>query len=244
MKKIWLLSSFCIISFMLTGCRETEIQNPTENDCKEEKCEITIDEPTNTETIKNLTAFGTEPFWDISISGNEAIFFEMGMEDYENKKPFPITIKNDNGNYHFFNTELEGKFEEKDCVEGGKWDTHYYTVEINYKGQKFQGCGDDERGVKFSEDDNYETNNTEIDISDVKEYVEVCKNTIPLEFSSVKENIKYLWTDKGPQGQIYQVKGKMFYEMGGFNYAHNIICEFIIGEPYENAFPTVSEALQ
>lgn len=231
---VWLFG----ISLFLTWCLEWQKQ-PKDG----EESQIIINEPTNTETLKNLTAFGTEPFWDLTISGNEAVFFEMEMEDYENKKTFPITMKIEQGNYHFFNTELEGTFEEKDCVDGGKGDTHYYTVEVKYQGKTFQGCGDDERGVKFSED---EENNeiTGIDISDVQDYVEACKNTIPLEFSSVKDKIQYLWTDQGPQGNIYQVKGKMFYEIGGFNYAHNIVCEFIMGEPYENAFPTVSEALQ
>ena len=79
----------------------------------------------------------------MTISGNEAVFFETSMEEYENKKTFPITMKIDQENYVFFNTELEGSFEKKSCVDGGKGDLHEYTVTLTYQGtKKFEGCGD------------------------------------------------------------------------------------------------------
>jgi hypothetical protein len=52
----------------------------------------------------------------------------MNMEDYENRIEIPITLKVDGDVYYFFWNQIEWTFEEKDCIDWGKWDTHYYTV--------------------------------------------------------------------------------------------------------------------
>ena len=71
MKKMFLSLLFLIWAVLFTGCF-TNIWNQTDQ--------------------IYLSAFWTEPFWDIEISGNVAKFFEMNMLDYENRIQIQVSI--------------------------------------------------------------------------------------------------------------------------------------------------------
>ena len=81
-----------------------------------------------------FSAFWVEPFWDLDLSWNEVTFFEMSMEDYENKISIPVTVKVDGWNYYFQWSNIEWSFVENDCLDWWKGDTHYYTVNVSYAG--------------------------------------------------------------------------------------------------------------
>lgn len=209
------------ISFLLTWCLEKPDQPenlPTHQEKQEEKSEII-----------SLSAFGTEPFWDLTISGNEAVFFEMSMEEYENKKTFPITMRIDQENYVFFNTELEGSFEKKSCVDGGKGDLHEYTVTLTYQGtKKFEGCGD------FGNNDE----NTEFwaDVHEIEPFLQTCQNTIPLEFYDIpgKQFSRGLVKNVGP---FYKVPGVLSFQQQGERKNFDFDCIFDITQDSTDAYP-------
>lgn len=102
---------------------------------------------------QNLTAFWVEPFWDLDISWNQMSFFEMEMQDYENRITVPVVLEAWETGVFMFEAEwITWEFREEDCLDWGKWDIHYYTVEVSYWEKQLLGCWDDERGVKYSED--------------------------------------------------------------------------------------------
>ena len=66
MKKIWLSLSLLICSILLTGCFD-KVENEVIDDCIfPEDC--AVDKPSEYLSDKYLSAFWTEPFWDIEIS--------------------------------------------------------------------------------------------------------------------------------------------------------------------------------
>lgn len=150
MKKIWLFLSLLSCSILLTGCFD-KVENEVIDDCIfPEDC--TVDEP-NDEDLSNkyLTAFWTEPFWDIEISGWIAHF---SSPMYETDVTVPVTIWQEWENYYFSWEELEGEFVLKDCIDWWKWDMHYYTVWVSkFREYYYEWCWDGEEWIKMSDED-------------------------------------------------------------------------------------------
>lgn len=107
----------------------------------------TIDDLQNT----YLTAYGTEPFWDIEISWWIATF---SSPMYETNVVEPITIRQEWENYYFSWEDLEWEFILKDCIDGWKWDMHYYTVWVaKIRDYYYEWCGDWIEWIKMSDED-------------------------------------------------------------------------------------------
>ena len=103
--------------------------------------------------LKNtyLTAYGTEPFWGIEISWWIATF---SSPMYETDVVEPITIRQEWDNYYFSWEELEWEFILKDCIDGWKWDMHYYTVWVaKIRDYYYEWCGDWIEWIKMSDED-------------------------------------------------------------------------------------------
>ena len=111
---------------------------------------------TDNTTIDNLqntylTAYGTEPFWDIEISWWMATF---SSPMYETNVVEPITIRQEWENYYFSWEDLEWEFILKDCIDGWKWDMHYYTVWVaKIRDYYYEWCGDWIEWIKMSDED-------------------------------------------------------------------------------------------
>ena len=107
----------------------------------------------NTLDLQNtyLTAYGTEPFWDIEISWWIAHFASLM---YDTDVTVPVTIRQEWENYYFTWEELEWEFILKDCIDGWKWDMHYYTVWVSkFREYYYEWCGDGEDWIKMSDED-------------------------------------------------------------------------------------------
>jgi len=108
---------------------------------------------TVTDDLQNtyLTAYGTEPFWDIEISWWVAMF---SSPMYETDVTVPVIIWQEWDNYYFSWEELEWEFVLKDCIDGWKWDMHYYTVSVSkFREYTYEWCGDGEDWIKMSDED-------------------------------------------------------------------------------------------
>lgn len=149
MKKIWLLISLLSCSILLAGCFD-KVENEVIDDCIiPEDC--AVDEPIEDLSNKYLTAFWTEPFWDIEISWWIATF---SSPMYETDVVEPITIRQEWDNYYFSWEEIEWEFILKDCIDGWKWDMHYYTVWVaKIRDYYYEWCGDWIEWIKMSDED-------------------------------------------------------------------------------------------
>ena len=141
MKKIWFILSLLICSVSLAWCFAKVEVEPSN------KPEI----PANEYVNKYLTAFGTEPFWDIEISWWIAKF---SSPMYETDVTVPVNIQKEWENYYFSWEELEGEFILKDCIDWWKWDMHYYTVWVaKFREYYYEWCWDEEQWIKMSDED-------------------------------------------------------------------------------------------
>lgn len=164
MKKIWLFLSLLTCSILLTWCF---IKIKTEPNNKPEK-------PINEDlSNKYLTAFWTEPFWDIEIKNWIA---KLSSPLFDTEYEEPVTITKEWDNYYFKWEELEGEFILKDCIDWWKWDMHYYTVWVSkFREYYYEWCGDDEQWIKMSDEDipedyyQYQENEEEIRIQKIVE---------------------------------------------------------------------------
>ena len=111
-----------------------------------------VDEPMEEDlSNKYLTAFWTEPFWNIEISWWIA---EFSSPMYDTNVTVPVNIRQERWNYYFSWEELEGEFIKKDCLDWWKGDLHYYTVWVaKFRDYYYEWCGDDEQGIKLSDED-------------------------------------------------------------------------------------------
>ena len=150
MKKFWLFISLLTFSILLTGCFDKENSEVIDDCIIPEDC--TIDEPTEEDlSNKYLTAFWTEPFWNIEISWWIA---HITSPMYDTNYSVPVNIWKEWENYYFSWEELEGEFIKKDCLDGWKWDLHYYTVWVaKFREYYYEWCGDDEQWIKLSDED-------------------------------------------------------------------------------------------
>lgn len=98
-----------------------------------------------------LVGYWMEPFWDIEISWWIAKF---SSPMYETDVVEPITIRQEWENYYFSGEDLEWEFILKDCIDGWKWDMHYYTVWVaKIRDYYYEWCGDWIEWIKMSDED-------------------------------------------------------------------------------------------
>ena len=98
-----------------------------------------------------LTAYGTEPFRDIEISWWIA---KLSSPMFETEYEESVIIRNEWENYYFSWEELEWEFILKDCIDGWKWDMHYYTVWVaKIRDYYYEWCGDWIEWIKMSDED-------------------------------------------------------------------------------------------
>ena len=144
MKKLWLFVSLLFCGLLLTWCfNDTEVID----DCIiPEDC---IENPDLQQTY--LVGYWMEPFWDIEISWWIATF---SSPMYETDVVEPITIRQEWDNYYFSGEDLEWEFILKDCIDGWKWDMHYYTVWVaKIRDYYYEWCGDWIEWIKMSDED-------------------------------------------------------------------------------------------
>ncbi|PID83852.1 hypothetical protein CSB09_03960 [Candidatus Gracilibacteria bacterium] len=94
--------------------------------------------------------FGTEPFWGISINGDEAEYSEaefihhagvdsgnidVSIHDYLTFTTLPTEIR-------FEGEYLSGKIIKKQCIDDSKGDTHEYEVIVERDEMRVRGCAD------------------------------------------------------------------------------------------------------
>lgn len=155
MKKIWILSTSFLVPLLTLGILRLAWCFDKKNPEVIDDCLIPEDCTDNT-AINDLqdtylTAYGIEPFWDIEISWWIATF---SSPMYETEVVEPITIRQEWGNYFFSWEELEWEFILKDCIDGWKWDMHYYTVWVaKFREYYYEWCWDDEQWIKLSDED-------------------------------------------------------------------------------------------
>ncbi len=71
-------------------------------------------------------AEGMEPFWSMSIRWHEIMRF-----DPENVKEYYVsTLTKDGENIHFEWYNIEWDLTREACIDGGKWDTHEYKIQV------------------------------------------------------------------------------------------------------------------
>ena len=114
MKKIWLFLSLLTCGILLTGCFDKQDPEVIDDCIFPEDCAVS--EPIEEDfSNKYLTAFWTEPFWDIEISWWIAKFSSPMYET--DVVEVPVNIWKEWENYYFSWEELEGEFIKKDCLD-------------------------------------------------------------------------------------------------------------------------------
>lgn len=148
MKKLWFFLPLLLCSVLLSWCINNNVE--VTDDC------IFPEDCADNTAINDLqgiylTAYGTEPFWDIEISWWTATF---SSPMYETDVVEPIIIRQEWENYYFSWEELEWEFILKDCIDGWKWDMHYYTVWVaKIRDYYYEWCGDWIEWIKMSDED-------------------------------------------------------------------------------------------
>lgn len=147
MKKHWLFLLLLICSIFFTWCDKL---SAIIDDC------IFPEDCTDNTAINDLqntylTAYGTEPFRDIEISWWIA---KLSSPMYDTNVEVSVNIWKEWENYYFSWEELEWEFILKDCIDGWKWDMHYYTVWVaKFREYYYEWCGDWIEWIKMSDED-------------------------------------------------------------------------------------------
>lgn len=84
-------------------------------------------------------AAGEEPFWSMSIRWSNIMWIEPEhTEDY-----YISTMKINGDNIHFDWYDIQWDITKEDCVDGGKWDTHDYKINITIEwDMAYMWCAD------------------------------------------------------------------------------------------------------
>lgn len=229
MKKIWFLLLVSIGTVVLTGClRDT---SEIIDDCVlPEDCAVDLEQ--DLEWLV-LTAFGTEPFWDIEISWWIATF---SSPMYDTDIETPVTIWKEGENYYFSGEELEGEFIKEDCIDGGKGDVHYYTVWIaKFRDYYYEGCGDGAEGIKMSDEEYAQTLGINTpDLSNFAEYLKTCERDIVSLLDSTATEVSYARFDELHVGNSYNILGSVMYQLNDTFYQKDTSCIFQLGDVQEN----------
>ena len=172
-----------------------------------------------------LTAYGTEPFWDIEISWWIATF---SSPMYETDVVEPITIRQEWNNYYFSWEELEWEFILKDCIDGWKWDMHYYTVWVaKIRDYYYEWCGDWIEWIKMS-DEEYSQQREEF-MSKFSWNIKSCEQNLEHRLKMVEENatnINYGWYDYVNIWESYKVNWYITYTLGNDYITKDTTCTF------------------
>ena len=114
----------------------------------------------NTNNADYFSAFWTEPYRDLEISGWIA---KLSSPMYDTNYETSVNIRKDWENYYFTWEELEWEFIKNDCIDWWKWDLHYYTVWVaKFREYSYEWCWDINGEIKMT-DEEYEStlwNNT------------------------------------------------------------------------------------
>ena len=224
MKKIWLLISLLTCSILLTGCFD-KVENEVIDDCIfPEDC--TVDEPIDEDlSNKYLTAFWTEPFWDIEISGWIA---KLSSPMFDTEYEEPVTIRQEWENYYFSWEELEGEFILKDCIDDWKGDMHYYTVWIaKFREYYYEWCWDDEEWIKMSDEEREEDFSNFM--AQFSGNIKSCEKNIIDRLQMIEENttdITYGWYDYESLWESYKVNWYVAYSLGDNYITKETTCTF------------------
>ena len=232
MKKYFSLFSLVVLSLMLTWCFKN--QKPA--------MLTEVDATDNKENIF-LTAFWTEPFWDLEVSWWIASL-SSPMYDTDYSEPVRITKVWDN--YYFTWEELEWEFIKKDCVDWWKWDLHYYTVWVaKFRDYYYEGCWDDDEWIKMTDEEyeatlefNDNTISTSVDLSWIEWFIKNCESYSPywLDRSDVVENISYSWKNKQNIWKSYSIWWEIKYFVDWKEYTDNVSCIFNMDEVWDNEY--------
>jgi len=152
MKKFWFsfIPIFILGILWLTWCFDKKNPEIIDDCILPEDC--AANEPIKEDlSEKYLTAFWTEPYWDLEISW---WILKFSSPIHETDLEVPVTIQQEWENYYFTWEEIEGEFIKKDCIDWWKWDLHYYTVWIaKFREYYYEWCWDDEQWIKMSDED-------------------------------------------------------------------------------------------
>jgi len=152
MKKFWFsfIPIFILGILWLTWCFDKKNPEIIDDCILPEDC--AANEPIKEDlSEKYLTAFWTEPYWDLEISW---WILKFSSPIHETDLEVPVTSQQEWENYYFTWEEIEGEFIKKDCIDWWKWDLHYYTVWIaKFREYYYEWCWDDEQWIKMSDED-------------------------------------------------------------------------------------------
>ncbi len=218
MKKHWLFLLLLICSIFFTWCDKL---SAIIDDCLiPEECtdNTTIDDLQDT----YLTAYGTEPFWDIEISWWIATF---SSPMYDTDVVEPITIRQEWKNYYFSWEELEWEFILKDCIDGWKWDMHYYTVWVaKIRDYYYEWCGDWIEWIKMSGED-YEDRHSEF-LSKYDGYIKNCEHLAELQLDKNATDFSYGRYNYSNIWDSYKIDWYVSYTLDGNFYSKDLFCAF------------------
>jgi len=167
-----------------------------------------------------LVWYWMEPFWDIEISWWIATF---SSPMYDTDVVEPITIRQEWENYYFSGEDLEWEFILKDCIDGWKWDMHYYTVWVaKIRDYYYEWCGDGIEWIKMSDEDvpedyyQYQPDEYQIDDA-VYPYADIMEQRMSNWFTNMEACMHTLdqyqpeWMPWDPQTQITVACGPALY---------------------------------
>jgi len=233
MKKIFglytLLLAFCLFSWCFVS-----VDEGAQNEVKEMTWKtVSVDDF----KAKYFTAFWTEPYWDFEISWWIA---HLNSPMFETDYSEPVNIWKDGENYYFSWEELDWEFIKKDCIDWWKWDLHYYTVWVGkFREYAYEGCWDDEKGIKMSDEELVTENNipvSNLDLSWIEGFIRNCETYQPywLSRSDIAENISFTWNSKENVWKSYRIGWFIKYSIDWNEYSDNVACTFMTSEVSED----------
>jgi len=173
-----------------------------------------------------LVGYWMEPFWDIEISWWIATF---SSPMYDTNVVEPITIRQEWENYYFSGENLEWEFILKDCIDGWKWDMHYYTVWVaKIRDYYYEWCGDGIEWIKMS-DEVYVQQHEEF-MSKFSWNIKSCEQNLENILKMAEEdaiNINYGWYDYVNIWESYKVNWYITYTLGNEYVTKDTTCTFL-----------------
>ncbi len=226
MKKIWplFIPIFILGILWLSWCFDKKNPEVIDDCITPEECAVNesiADDLSN----KYLTAFWTEPFWNIEISWWMA---KLSSPMFETEYEEPVTITKEWENFYIKWGELEGEFIKKDCIDWWKWDIHYYTVWISkFREYYYEWCWDDEKWIKMSDEEREEDFSNFM--SEFSGNIKSCENHIKDRLNMILENatdISQGWYSYTNVWDSYQAEWYISYSVNGEYYTKDTTCAF------------------